>query len=324
MRKFSIVIPVYNRPQELEELLATLVSQTYSNFEVIVVDDGSEKTSEHIVKKYRKSLKIKYYFKENSGQGFSRNFGFEKATGDYFIVLDSDVLVPENYLVAVNNAIESEGLDAFGGPDREHPSFSPIQKAINYSMTSVFTTGGIRGGKKRYAPFHPRSFNMGFSRDVYNQCFGFIITRMAEDLELSIRIIEAGFKVGFVPEAYVYHKRRSNFKQFFKQLFFFGRGRINILRFYPHQLKLLHAMPSVFVLALLVMFLFLFIDVIWSLVIFLLFLAYFLLIFSDSMKRVKDKKLASLCVAASFIQLSAYGMGFFTELFNYLVKRKET
>jgi cellulose synthase/poly-beta-1,6-N-acetylglucosamine synthase-like glycosyltransferase len=233
------------------------------------------------------------------------------------------VLVPENYLKAVNDAIEGEGFDAFGGPDKEHPTFSPIQKAISYSMTSVFTTGGIRGGKKRYAPFHPRSFNMGFSRDVYNQCFGFIITRMAEDLEMSIRIIEAGFKVGYIPEAYVFHKRRSSFKQFFQQLFFFGRGRINILRYYPNELKPLHAMPAIFVLGLLAMILFLFIEITWSLIIFLLFLAYFLLIFGDSMKKVKDKKLASLCVAASFIQLSAYGMGFFTELFNYLVRKKE-
>jgi glycosyltransferase involved in cell wall biosynthesis len=322
MRKFSIIVPVYNRPQEIDELLATLVLQTYTHFEVVVVDDGSEETCEHIVNKYMDLLKIQYHFKENSGQGFARNYGFEKATGDYFVILDSDVLVPERYLEIVNKAIEEERLDAYGGPDKEHPSFSPIQKAISYAMTSMYTTGGIRGRKKRLAAFHPRSFNMGLNRAVYNQCFGFIITRMAEDLEFSIRIIESGFKVDLIPEAHVYHKRRTSFSQFFRQLMFFGRGRINILRYYPHALKPLHAIPALFVLALLTMVVSLFFNLALSAIIFLSIAIYFLLIFFDAKTQSKDKKLASLSVAASFIQISAYGLGFLAELAKFIIKRR--
>lgn len=322
MRKFSIIIPVYNRPQELDELLATLTSQNYPSFEVLVIDDGSTAPSEEVVNKYDRQLDIKYFYKENSGQGFTRNFGFEKAIGDYFIILDSDVLVPENYLTIVNQAIDKDGLDAFGGPDKEHPSFTPVQKAISYAMTSLYTTGGIRGHQKRLAAFHPRSFNMGLSREVYNQCYGFIITRMAEDLEFSIRIIEAGFNVGLIPEAYVFHKRRTSFLQFFKQLMFFGRGRINVWRYFPQELKIVHTFPVFFLLVFLIMFVMPFLNTTLFVVMIMVFLIYTVLIITDSYRKFQNLKLAGMCVLASFIQLTAYGMGFIYESILHIFGKK--
>ena len=216
MRKYSIIIPVYNRPDEIKELLQSLTTQTYQHFEVLVIEDGSSRTCQHIVEQYSGKLDIRYFVKPNSGQGFSRNYGFERATGDYFVIFDSDCLIPDHYFTTVEAHLNKYYLDAYGGPDRAHPGFSPIQKAINYSMTSLFTTGGIRGNKKRVGgAFHPRSFNMGLSRQVYEKVGGFTITRMGEDIIYTISIIEQGFKTGLIAEAYVYHKRRTNFRQFF-------------------------------------------------------------------------------------------------------------
>ena len=136
--KFSIIIPVYNRPQEIDELLESLTKQDFSDdFEVLIIEDGSTDKSDVIVEKYTNQLNLKYYFKDNSGAGASRNFGMEKASGYYFIILDSDVIVPEQYLLEVKKALETNYTDAFGGPDAAHSSFTPLQKAINYSMTSV-------------------------------------------------------------------------------------------------------------------------------------------------------------------------------------------
>src|SRR6195952_3148711 len=245
---FSIIIPLYNRPQEIKELLETLTRQTYKNFEVLVIEDGSVDDAEEIIKSFAGQLDIKYYVKENGGQGFARNFAFERANGDYFIIFDSDCLIPDDYLEIVNNSLAEDWLDAYGGPDAAHPSFTPTQKAISYSMTSPFTTGGIRGNKKGIGQFHPRSFNMGMSRQVWEKAGGFIITRLAEDLEYSIRIHSMGFKIGLICDAKVYHKRRTNFLQFYKQLHFFGRARINVYKFFPSQLKAVHFFPAVFTL----------------------------------------------------------------------------
>lgn len=321
MKKYSIVIPVYNRPNEIDELLETLTRQTYQNFEVIVVEDGSTTTSEKVVEKYSDVLDVKYFYKENSGQGFTRNFGFEKASGAYFVIFDSDILVPTLYLETIDREITNRQLDAFGGPDREHPSFSAVQKAISYSMTSLLTTGGIRGGEKRLASFHPRSFNMGLSRSVFESCGGFAITRMAEDLEFSIRIIRAGYKVGLISQAFVYHKRRTSFSQFFKQLFFFGRGRIHIVRFYPDQLKPLHALPAAYVLAVVLLVATSFISPLLARILLFMFAFYFFAIFVDAFLKTKKLKVAFLSVIASFIQLSAYGLGFYFELFRFLRKK---
>ena len=220
MRFYSIIIPVYNRPDEVDELLNSLLPQTYRNFEVIIIEDGSAIKCEHVVDKYKTKIAVEYFFKENEGQGFARNFGFERAKGDYFIVFDSDCLIPQNYLELVDDFLNSHDLDAYGGPDMAHPDFNVLQKAISYSMTSPFTTGGIRGGRKHLCKFHPRSFNMGISKQVFENTGGYKITRMGEDIEFSIRIINSGFKTALIQDAFVYHKRRSSLSQFYKQLHF--------------------------------------------------------------------------------------------------------
>ncbi|MEJ2003466.1 MAG: glycosyltransferase [Cyclobacteriaceae bacterium] len=310
---YSVIIPVFNRPGELDELLSSLTKQAYSDFEVIVVEDGSARPAADVVRKYNELLKIRYIEKENSGQGFSRNRGFEEARGDYFIVFDSDCIIPPGYFSAVEKHLEGNRLDAFGGPDRAHGSFTPMQKAISCSMTSPLTTGGIRGNKKRLGPFHPRSFNMGISREVYNTVGGYKITRMGEDIELSIRIHESGFSVGLIPDAFVYHKRRTSFRDFFKQLHFFGRARINIGRFYPSEIRVVHFFPMVFTIGFLLLW---FLPLI-SMPLFkaglLLYGIYFVLLFTDSLMRTKDFGVALLTVPAGFIQLFAYGLGFMSE-----------
>src|ERR1700761_5311904 len=245
---FSIIIPLYNRPQEIKELLETLTLQTYKQFEVLVIEDGSVNDAADIVKSFEGKLDVRYFTKTNEGQGFTRNFGFERAKGDYFIIFDSDCLIPENYLQIVNDRLSTDWLDAYGGPDDAHPSFTAVQKAISYSMTSPFTTGGIRGNKKGIGQFHPRSFNMGVSRKAWEKAGGFIITRLGEDIEYSIRTHSLGFKIGLIPEAKVYHKRRTNFIKFYKQLHFFGRARINVYKFFPKGLKMVHFFPAAFTL----------------------------------------------------------------------------
>jgi glycosyltransferase involved in cell wall biosynthesis len=323
MRKYSVIIPVYNRPDEIKELLESLLKQTCKNFEVLIIEDGSQNKCEAIVNSFKGKLDVQYFYKENSGQGFSRNFGFEKAKGDYFVVFDSDCLIPEYYFQTVEEALNKNYFDAYGGPDLAHPSFTSVQKAISYSMTSLFTTGGIRGGKKRVGVFHPRSFNMGISREVFNKTKGYIITRMAEDLEFSIRIINSGFKVGLIDNACVYHKRRTSFKQFFRQLHFFGRGRINLYRFFPDELKAVHFFPAFFFIGCLLTFIsILFNPPLFRLGFSFLFV-YSFLIFLDSSLKNHSIKIGLLSVCAAFIQLWGYGLGFITEGFRELsgVKR---
>ncbi len=316
MLLYSIIIPVYNRPQEVDELLASLTQQAYSNFEVVIVEDGSENTCKSIIEKYSERLNIQYHFKENAGQGFARNYGFEKAKGDYFIVFDSDCLIPASYLELVDKSIQKNGWDAFGGPDKEHESFTLIQKAISYSMTSPFTTGGIRGNKKHTGTFHPRSFNMGISKAVFTKTQGYKITRMGEDIEFSIRIIENGFKVGLIPEAFVYHKRRTNLLQFYKQLHFFGRARINISRFYPNELKLVHTFPALFLLGCIVLpSLYVLAPLFFKLGVGLLSVFY-LAIFLHSTIIMKNPIIGVLALVTSTIQLLAYGVGFVSEGFK--------
>ncbi|WP_138430227.1 glycosyltransferase [Fodinibius saliphilus] len=317
---FSVVIPVYNRPEEVDELLESLTKQSYKNFEVLIIEDGSEEPCKDIVKQYEESLDIRYFYKENSGQGFSRNYGFERANGDYFIVFDSDCLIPEHYFETVTQYLKKHPLDAFGGPDREHESFTPTQKAISYAMTSPITTGGTRGNKKHIGTFHPRSFNMGISREVYKKTGGYRITRMGEDIEFSIRIIEHGFTTGLIPDAYVYHKRRTDLSQFFHQLHFFGRARINISRFYPSELKLIHTIPALFTLVTLVLLTLPFWAPFFFKISIIPFLALFILIFAHASIKNKSVEIGILSSVASFIQLTAYGIGFMEEL---VVKLRE-
>jgi glycosyltransferase involved in cell wall biosynthesis len=320
---FSIIIPLYNRPQEIKELLETLTRQTYTNFEVLVLEDGSVKDAADIVNSFTGQLNISYYVKPNEGQGFTRNFGFARAKGDYFIVFDSDCLIPENYLEVVNRRLNTDWLDAYGGPDDAHPSFTPIQRAISYAMTSPFTTGGIRGNKKNMGgQFHPRSFNMGISRQVWQQAGGFIITRLGEDIEYSIRIHSKGFKIGLIPEAKVYHKRRTSFMQFYKQLHFFGRARINISTFFPKELKAVHFFPAAFTLFVLFTLIANIFNCSIALLCNILLLVYIVMIFFHALYKNKSLKVAFLSIIASLIQLMAYGLGFMQDFWKRIILKQ--
>jgi glycosyltransferase involved in cell wall biosynthesis len=316
---FSIIIPLYNRPQEIKELLETLVLQTYRNFEVLVIEDGSVQDAEAIANSFVGSLDLRYFKKPNEGQGFTRNFGFERAKGDYFIIFDSDCLIPPNYLEIVNQSLSTNYLDAYGGPDGAHSSFTPTQKAISYSMTSPFTTGGIRGNKKAIGQFHPRSFNMGISRQVWEKAGGFIITRLGEDIEYSIRIHSLGFKIGLIPDAIVYHKRRTNFLQFYKQLHFFGRARINIYKFFPKTLKAVHFFPAVFTIGIILTLIFNILG--WGIAILgnIIVAVYILLIFFHAWWKNKSVKIAFLSIIAAFTQLIAYGLGFMQDFWKRVI-----
>jgi glycosyltransferase involved in cell wall biosynthesis len=316
---FSIIIPLYNRPQEIKELLESLTQQTYKEFEVLVIEDGSVNDAADIVQSFSDKLDVRYFVKKNEGQGFTRNFGFERAKGDYFVIFDSDCLIPADYLQIVNDHLNTSWLDAYGGPDGAHPSFTPVQKAISYSMTSPFTTGGIRGNKKGIGQFHPRSFNMGVSRKVWEKVGGFIITRSGEDIEYSIRIHSAGFKIGLIPDAKVYHKRRTNFLQFYKQLHFFGRARINVYKFFPKELKMIHFFPAFFTLG--IIFTLIVNTLRWQIA---LWCNYFLallvlLIFFHAWWKNRSLKVAFLSIIASFTQLIAYGLGFMQDFWKRVI-----
>jgi glycosyltransferase involved in cell wall biosynthesis len=319
---FSIISPLYNRPQEIKELLETLTLQTYKQFEVLVIEDGSVKDAAEIVRSFAGQLDVKYFVKPNEGQGFARNFGFARAKGDYFVVFDSDCLIPPDYLQIVNDSLATNWLDAYGGPDDAHPSFTPTQKAISYSMTSPFTTGGIRGNKKGIGQFHPRSFNMGISRQVWEKAGGFIITRLGEDIEYSIRIHSMGFKIGLIPDAKVYHKRRTNFLQFYKQLHFFGRARINVYKFFPKQLKAVHFFPSAFTIY--IIFTLVANVCSWPIAVLCNYIGalIILLIFFHSWWKNKSVKIAFLSIVAAFIQLTAYGLGFMQDFWKRIVLKK--
>lgn len=313
--KYSVIVPVYNRPQEVDELLESLTRQTVKNFEVLIVEDGSSVRCENIVDRYRDSFPLQYFYKPNSGPGPSRNFGYAHAQGDYFVVFDSDCILPPGYFEAVDNALREHAWDAWGGPDRAHENFTIRQRAMGYTMASVFTTGGIRGGKKSVGWFQPRSFNMGISRVVYAATGGFRFDRHAEDIEFSIRMKKTGFKVGLIPEAYVYHKRRTTFRQFYDQVFHFGLGRVRVGHAHPEAVKLAHWFPAFFVLGTCL------IPLLWLISVPLFFVAatffatYFLVIFIDSARVNKSLPVAILSVPSAFLQLWGYGLGFLKERF---------
>jgi glycosyltransferase involved in cell wall biosynthesis len=311
--KISFIIPVYNRPEEIVELLDSLKQQTNKSFEIIIVEDGSTLKCDKEAERYQTFLDIKYFYKENTGPGISRNVGCEKASGNYCIFLDSDCILPPHYVEAVYKSLTKKYVDAFGGPDKAHESFTNLQKAINYSMTSFFTTGGIRGGGEKVDKFYPRSFNMGISQEVFKATGGFPSARFAaakaagEDIELSINIYEKGYKVGLLKDAYVYHKRRTNLKQFFNQVYNFGYARISLHRRNKGALKAVHALPSVFTLGLaLLLILTIFVSGFFGIPVLLLVLIFF---FDASIKN-KNLAIGVLAVVTSFIQLIGYGLGF--------------
>ncbi|MBS1545189.1 MAG: glycosyltransferase [Bacteroidetes bacterium] len=310
MPKYSIIIPVYNRPDELKELLDSLTRQTFRNFEVIVVDDGSRDTSREVSERYVPKLSIQYFFKPNSGPGPSRNFGFEHARGSYLVMFDSDCIVPEDYFEWVEKYMEKYRFDAWGGPDRGHESFTSLQRAMAFTMSSFLTTGGIRGGGNQAAAFQPRSFNMGVSRAVWEHTGGFRFDRSAEDIEWSIRIRRAGFKIHLIPDAFVYHKRRTDFAQFFQQVRQFGNGRAQVGKVYPAEVKPTHWFPAVFLTGLMAIPFLLLLAPDWGELAVLLLTVYLMAIFTDALIKTHSIEVAFLSIPSSIIQLCGYGIGF--------------
>ena len=343
--RYSVIVPVYNRPDEVDELLDSLTRQTVKDIEVIIVEDGSTKTCKDVCDKYADILDLHYYFKENSGPGQSRNYGAERAKGEYLLILDSDVVLPDRYIENVELGVENSQfstpnsqLAAFGGPDAAHPSFTPTQKAISYSMTSFFTTGGIRGGKKKLDKFYPRSFNMGIRRDVYMQLGGFTKMRFGEDIDFSYRICEAGYSPQLFPEAWVWHKRRTDFRKFFRQVYNSGIARINLEKRHPGTMKLVHLLPAVFtigVTALILIAAFGRIMMVYGkpedfrswyyLVVAALspILLYSLIILIDSWRTSRNIKVGLLSIPAAFIQLMGYGTGFLVSWWKRCVLDKD-
>ncbi|TXD47241.1 glycosyltransferase [Polaribacter sp. IC073] len=310
---FSIIVPVYNRPNEIEELLESLTKQDFSDdFEVLIIEDGSTQKSEVIVDKYKNQLDLKYFFKENSGAGASRNFGMQKASGDYFIILDSDVIVPKQYVSEVKKALENNFTDAFGGPDAAHESFTSLQKAINYAMTAFITTGGIRGKKKAVGKFQPRSFNLGLSKRAFEKTKGFSKMKNGEDIDLTFRLWENGFETQLIEKAFVYHKRRSSIKQFFKQTYGFGTARPILNEKYPKTSKVTYWFPSLLIIGFGISSLFFLFGYPQ---LFYFFGFYFLLIFIDSLLQNKNGYVAFLSILTSFTQFLGYGLGFLKSQF---------
>ena len=333
--KYSFIVPVYNRPDEVDELLESLTRQSITDFEVIVVEDGSAVPCHCVCEKYRGLLNLHYYYKENSGPGQSRNYGVERAKGDYVLILDSDVVVPSGYLQAVEDELNADDADAFGGPDAAHPSFTPKQKAISYSMTAFLTTGGIRGGKKKMDKFYPRSFNMGVRRSAYLQLGGFSKMRFGEDIDFSIRIFKAQLRCRLFPDAWVWHKRRTDFRKFFRQVYNSGIARINLYKKYPESLKLVHLLPMVFTLGVVLLAGVALAGVVawllgcvvlgqWLVIAGVLpLLVYSLALFVHALTMFGSLHIALLSVAAAFTQLLGYGFGFLQAWWRRCVKGKD-
>ena len=317
--KYSIIVPVFNRPDEVDELLESLSSQTLKDFEVVIVEDGSQIPCKDVCDKYANILDLHYYFKENSGPGQSRNYGVDRAQGEYVIILDSDAVTPPGFMQAIDDELKRQPTDAWGGPDAAHESFSDIQKAISYAMTSFFTTGGIRGGKKQLdKKFYPRSFNLGVRREVYQQLGGFTTERFSkmslygEDIDFSLRIYKNGYSCRLFPEAWLWHKRRTDFRKFWRQVYNSGYARINLWRKYPEALKPVHALPAVFTIGVAGLLLL----SVFSVLAFIPLILYSVLIFIDSTIRNKSVMVGLKSIPAAFIQLIGYGVGFLESLFT--------
>lgn len=318
---FSFIIPVYNRPDEIDELLQSLVHQTYTNdFEIVVVEDGSSVSCKDVVNKYLNQLNVSYYFKKNSGPGDSRNYGMKVAKGNYFIILDSDCIIPENYLVEVDMFLTNNYVDCFGGPDAAHDSFSDVQKAINQTMTSVITTGGIRGASEKLGKFQPRSFNMGISKEAFEASGGFGKIHPGEDPDLSIRLWKMNFKTALIPNAHVFHKRRIDWEKFYKQVNKFGKARPILNQRYPEYSKITYWFPAVFMVGFYISVLFVIVGIN---VFFYCYLLYFLTLFIETLVKTKNLKIGFLTIIATFIQFFGYGAGFLYSYFLLNIKKQD-
>ena len=309
MPKYSVIVPVYDRPDEMAELLESLTHQNFIDFEVLLLEDNSPRKSDVLAKEYSTRLSIKYFFLPGTDRSYRRNYGMQHAKGEYFILYDSDCVIPSGYFDAVEAALKEDPADCFGGPDNADDSFSDMQKAVNYSMTSFFTTGGIRGGAKQMEKFNPRSFNMGISRKAFEVTGGFR-SMIGEDIDFSLRVRQAGMEVRLYRNAFVMHKRRVNLRKFYKQVNTFGKSRIVLTKAHPGSLKVVHLLPVAFVLGHVLL---LVLAILWS-PWWLLFIAfYILLLFFDSLRKNKSLKIALMSVVTAYTQLCGYGMGFLEE-----------
>ena len=305
MPHFSIIVPVYNRSDEVNDLLASLAAQTDKDFEVLLVEDGSTQPCEDVVQRYASQLDVHYYYKSNEGRSIARNYGIERARGDYFIFFDSDCVIPPSYFATLRAALEAHPLPCFGGPDAASDDFTDVQKAISFSMTAFLTTGGIRGGKVQLEKFVPRSFNMGYSREVWQTVGGFR-EMFSEDIDMSTRIRQAGFEIGLIREAFVYHKRRTSLTKFARQTYVFGMSRITLKLLYPDSLKAVHCLPALFVMGCVAMV----VASFWWPWAIVPLVAYVLLFWLTALWSTRSLKISLLAIAASFVQLCSYGVGF--------------
>lgn len=318
MPRFSVIVPVYNRVDEINDLLESLSAQTCRDFEVIIVEDGSTEPCGDLVRSFAGKVDVRYFFKPNEGRSIARNYGIDRSTGDYLVFFDSDCVIPRDYFAILSAELDRQPLDCFGGPDAAHESFTPVQKAISFAMTSFLTTGGIRGGKVQMEKFVPRSFNMGYSRKVYDTVGGFR-EMFSEDIDMSTRIRQAGFSIGLIHPAHVFHKRRVDFARFWRQVYVFGMSRITLKLLYPDSLKLVHTLPALAVIiGVLLVLLGIFVTP-W----FLLPIGIYLLaIFLSAWIATRSLGIALRAVPASVVQICGYGCGFIKAFFTKIILRR--
>lgn len=316
MAYFSIIIPVYNRPDEVDELLASLNLQTYTDFEVLLIEDGSSSKCDKVAQRYEHFLNIRYFYKENTGRSDTRNYGMQKAKGEYLVFFDSDCVIPPFYFLKIKERLSSNYTDSYGGPDKADESFTDLQKAISFSMTSFLTTGGIRGAKgAKMEKFVPRTFNMGFSKEVYETVGGFK-DMFGEDIDLSLRIRDKGYSCQLISDAYVYHKRRVDLNSFYRQVHVFGMARISIYLLHPSSMKLVHTLPALFTVASFLMLLLSIVSTPWFIA---PLIAYFAAILVASLLEYKKLSIGFLSIVTSAIQLYGYGWGFIKSFFSKVI-----
>lgn len=318
MPRFSVIVPVYNRVDEINDLLESLSAQTCRDFEVIIVEDGSTEPCGDLVRSFAGKVDMRYFYKPNEGRSIARNYGIDRSSGDYLVFFDSDCVIPRDYFAILSAELDRQPLDCFGGPDAAHESFTPVQKAISFAMTSFLTTGGIRGGKVQMEKFVPRSFNMGYSRKVYDTVGGFR-EMFSEDIDMSTRIRQAGFSIGLIHPAHVFHKRRVDFARFWRQVYVFGMSRITLKLLYPDSLKLVHTLPALAVIiGVLLVLLGIFVTP-W----FLLPIGIYLLaIFLSAWIATRSLGIALRAVPASVVQICGYGCGFIKAFFTKIILRR--
>jgi|WetSurMetagenome_2_1015567.scaffolds.fasta_scaffold75701_2 glycosyltransferase involved in cell wall biosynthesis len=306
---FSIVVPTFSRPDEVSELLASLVFQKNKNFEVIIADGSPDDSVRQVIESYNERLDLKYLYHKGLGISESRNWGVENARGDYIVFFDSDCVIPPHYFKVAGEFLKIDPLDSYGGPDRASENFNKQQRAISYAMTSFFTTGGIRGRKKHVGQYQPRSFNMGIRRNVFNALHGFSGLKVSEDIDLSIRLNKNGYRSGFIEDAYVFHKRRSTFYKFFRQVLSFGSGRIDLQMRHGDALKPVHMLPSLFVLYLISGL----VAGIFSREVFIFWagsaVTYMVAILIDATIQNRNLVIGLMSVYAAFVMLIGYGLG---------------